>query len=521
VRAILYSRTSYHDRERISHEEQLRIAREYAQRKGYRVIDELSEDERGVSGADFDAPELNRAVTLAQAGEYDVLIVRDPKRFSRDARRHLIFRHDLREAGVDVEYVTVQFGDDPISRTFEEILAVMAGADRLDTTQRLESGRRASVRRGNVMVPNNPPLGYAVVKEDGRRTFEIVEDEARWIRQIFDWYINGIKNRAMVGMRVIAAKLTELRVPTATDRGKNPNPNKERPYGHWPTETVRRILQNRTYAGEWTYTTKDGEEIVVEVPAIVDRATFERAERRRAEMTHYATRHTKYEYLFGRRVTCECGYSPYGHTVYSTLVDGSRARYQYYTCPATRKNWRLRRCDSLGYSVERVDAAGWEAIVEFITNPATVEDVYEQHRAADYRSPVQAQLEATEDELVTLAAQQARLVDLYVTGRHGRETVERRLDALEASIAKQEQERARLLSELDESRRATRQLETLKAFSASVRDDLLLVGRDFEGRRWVVDQLDAQLVLFTEEGHQRARLYLMGLEQPIGVFNCG
>ncbi|NIT37134.1 MAG: recombinase family protein, partial [candidate division Zixibacteria bacterium] len=63
-RALLYARVSGDDRERDSLGGQLELCRAYAESRGYVVVRELAEDEWGVSGADVEAAELNRAIEL-------------------------------------------------------------------------------------------------------------------------------------------------------------------------------------------------------------------------------------------------------------------------------------------------------------------------------------------------------------------------------------------------------------------------------------------------------------------------
>ena len=65
-RAILYARVSSDDTGKDGRNlaGQLDMCREYAERQGWQVVAELAEDERGVSGARMDAPQLNRACLL-------------------------------------------------------------------------------------------------------------------------------------------------------------------------------------------------------------------------------------------------------------------------------------------------------------------------------------------------------------------------------------------------------------------------------------------------------------------------
>jgi DNA invertase Pin-like site-specific DNA recombinase len=47
-------------------------------------VAELAEDVQGASGASFELPKLNRVLDMAEAGEFDVLAVRELDRLSRN-----------------------------------------------------------------------------------------------------------------------------------------------------------------------------------------------------------------------------------------------------------------------------------------------------------------------------------------------------------------------------------------------------------------------------------------------------
>src|SRR5690606_2829275 len=101
-RAVLYARTSYDDRDTDGRNlaGQLEMARQYAISKGYQVVAEVSEDDKGASGAAFELEGLTRIREMAAAGAFDVLIPRELDRLSRNLAKQLIVEEELRRAGV-------------------------------------------------------------------------------------------------------------------------------------------------------------------------------------------------------------------------------------------------------------------------------------------------------------------------------------------------------------------------------------------------------------------------------------
>ena len=71
------------------------MGREYAKDKGYTIIAELPEDDRGVSGVNIDLPQLNKVREMARAGQFDILIVRELDRLSRNLAKQLIVEDEF------------------------------------------------------------------------------------------------------------------------------------------------------------------------------------------------------------------------------------------------------------------------------------------------------------------------------------------------------------------------------------------------------------------------------------------
>ena len=153
-RAILYARVSGDDRAMDGRNlaGQIDMCREYAERQGWKVVAELAEDERGVSGARLDAPQLNRAIDMAAAGQYDVLIVREIDRLARDVGKQYLVEGELKRAGVKIAYVLGEYPDTPEGELQKAIKAAIAGYERTKIAERSTRGRRREAARGSTLV---------------------------------------------------------------------------------------------------------------------------------------------------------------------------------------------------------------------------------------------------------------------------------------------------------------------------------------------------------------------------------
>src|SRR5829696_1462204 len=196
-RAVSYARVSSDDRGKDSRNlsGQLEMCREYAVEKGYILIDEMAEDDRGASGASFELERLGQVLEMAKNHEFDVLIVREIDRLSRNLAKQLIVEEELLRAGVKIEYVLGDYADTPEGNLMKHVRAVIAEYEREKIKERIQRGKRLKVKAGSVMLAlNRPPYGYHIVKDGPMRRLEIYEPEAEVIRMIFHLYVFGDEN---------------------------------------------------------------------------------------------------------------------------------------------------------------------------------------------------------------------------------------------------------------------------------------------------------------------------------------
>ena len=103
--------------------------------------------------------------------------------------------------------------------------------------RRLQAGRIASAKEGKYQG-SRPPYGYKIVKIVGEKgnTLEIVPERAAIVRQIYDWYLNGIDGKR-AGRQRIAKELNALNIPPNT-------------HDYWMTAVIKKILTNPVYIGK-------------------------------------------------------------------------------------------------------------------------------------------------------------------------------------------------------------------------------------------------------------------------------
>lgn len=499
TRAVLYARVSGDDRGKDGRNlaGQIDMCREYALKQGWEIVAELSEDDRGASGASFELPTLGQVLEMARSGDFDVLAVRELDRLSRNLAKQLIVEEELRRHGVGVTYVLADYPDTPEGRLNKHIRATIAEYEREKITERMVRAKRLKCKAGSVLVNGRPPYGYKVEEKDNKFALVIHEQEAQIVRLIFTWYTEGDGQSGPIGMADIIRRLHEMGVPSYADLHEPEA--KDRGWARWCRPTMYNIFKNETYAGVWHYgKSGEGDLIPVQVPAIVSREMWESAQSRLAKNKQGSRRNTKYEYLLAKRTHCaKCGAKMVGQ---SKKQNGHL--YLYYRCPAKKEY--ARECDGTCYCARDVDAVVWGWIKSFLTDPEALAEGLEGYRDECEREnlPTRERLAVVAGLIGDNQAQLNKLLDLYLSGEFPKEMLTERKVRLESTIASLEREQAGLVAHMKAQTLTEEQIQTLMSFAATVSDNLEAMDTDFGARRRLIEELDVQATLAVEDGER-------------------
>jgi site-specific DNA recombinase len=106
---------------------------------------------------------------------------------------------------VVIEYVLGEYPDTPEGNLMKNIRATIAEYERLKISERNTRGRRLKVKSGNVLTHGKSPYGYHLGNGvDGKATLIIFEPEARIVRLIYGWYIEGAETGKRLSLGEIA-----------------------------------------------------------------------------------------------------------------------------------------------------------------------------------------------------------------------------------------------------------------------------------------------------------------------------
>lgn len=287
--------------------------------------------DEGISGkATRNRKQFLDMVEHAKLGKIDIIFTKSVMRFGRNFVDILYHVRDLRHNyGVVVYFEEEEmYSDDALADTILSMRAMVAEQEIKDMSEQQKWAARRRFAQGSVEL-NGVILGYNLVKgEDGVNRLEINESQAETVRLIFSLYISGLS------IQKIKAELE--RQSRLTAKGGT----------RWPMSTIGRMLENEKYMGDaWLQKTykedfkkvyNDRENPAVPIvyiennhPPIIDRETFHKVQRLKAERTNKLKNKKITKQPFSGLLTCgECG-TAYRHKMYQYR---GKALYAFWCC---------------------------------------------------------------------------------------------------------------------------------------------------------------------------------------------
>lgn len=279
---------------------------EYTKRTGD-VLIKLYADE-GISGTKIkNRKEFLRMMADAERGLFDMVVVKDISRFARNTVDLLQSVRKLKALGIETQFLTANMTSMGNSEFVLTIFGALAQEESANTSKRVKFGKKMNAEKGRV-----PNIVYGYDKTIGDYfNLAINEEEAKVVRQIYQWYI-----KEGYGGARIATMLNERGLKTKRDCS-------------WSQNAVCRILTNELYTGKiingkqevadfLTGQRKDKDEtewFVVERPEfrIIDDETYEKAQqilRSRHDSFNITRERQSNKHLFSTLIKCkDCGWS--------------------------------------------------------------------------------------------------------------------------------------------------------------------------------------------------------------------
>lgn len=245
-KVAVYTRVSTEDqaKEGFSLDAQIERLRSYCEARGWEIFREYVDE--GYSGRKVNRPAYQQMIEEIE--NWDALLVLKMDRIHRNSRNFMEMMDTLRKH--DKEFVSMTESLDTSTAMGRFVMDIIQRIAQLESEQigeRVYMGMQQKASMGGILG-FNAPFGYRFENEK----LEIVEKEARIVRQIFNQYRDGHTLREIV-------------------RFLNSNGIRTKKNNRWSIWAVRRILKNPIYAGylKWDGILKKGA-----CPSIIEVSQF-------------------------------------------------------------------------------------------------------------------------------------------------------------------------------------------------------------------------------------------------------
>ena len=247
---------------------------EISSHEGWELVDIYADE--GLTGTRMDKREdFQRMLSDCRKGKIDKILVKSISRFARNTKDCLATLRELLTLGVSVYFEKENINTETLTtELMVSVFGALSQQESISISQNQRISYQRRMERGE-FITTKAPFGYRL--KDGKN-LEIVEDEAKLVRQIFNLYLSGVSTAEIAE--------TVRRTGICTRDGG----------AEWNHVGINYILRNEKYIGDALCQKKivtdtfpfikkrnEGEKDQYYVdathPAIISKDTFDRVQR--------------------------------------------------------------------------------------------------------------------------------------------------------------------------------------------------------------------------------------------------
>nr|BDD48182.1 serine recombinase [Desulfobacterales bacterium] len=479
VRAAIYARvsTARQEQERTI-ESQLDDLRERVAADGLTDVSVYKDE--GYSRDNLNRPALKRLLDALELGTVNRVYAHSLDRLGVGYALFTVYEM-IEKSGAELVLCKGDIDDTPEGKLLMVVMGGIGDYEKYKINERTKRGKVYWSKQG-ALVSGVKPYGYDMVRRSGqeRAKLEINETEAEVVRSMF-----RMLNDEGMSVRGIAARLSDAGVPTARNASK------------WYPAAVHRMLTNETYAGRMVYRRKGAttdREVVVEVPAIVDEATFRRANERLAENAARSKRRNfRHSYLLRTLIRCpRCGGK------YSGWFRNGR---RYYRCHnSDGRSIKGEKCKLGAFHAEPVERAVWDEITKLLERPDLVMAEFERRMADNGQAHLlDVEADRLRKDLGRVKSRISRTLDLYIDGQFERAILDDRVDGMRREQSELETRLAEVESQKRDAESLDRTRDAVTQFCETIRDGL--DGMTFDERQKLLQEIVESVIVSGDDIH--------------------
>jgi site-specific DNA recombinase len=535
IRAAIYIRVSSKNQEKgYSLETQLEGCLLYCKERGY-IVDEIRHIYREtMTGVIYrQRPILSAARAAARNQEFDVLVVYDVDRLSRDPVHQLIISDELTEHKVRLESVLREIEDTDEGRLIQFTRGWAAKLEHERLRDRFERGQAARLQNGHLRAGGHPLYGYTWLDDGGKKkskraydtTVVYTDPEGNdWTKaDVVSYIFDCLKQEHTFAD--IAIDLNKRGVPTP-EKGKQ-----------WRRETIGRIANNIAYAGvseslkKQYYKDEEGkkrtrvrpeEERVRHAdgvtPPLVDLDDWYKIQNNLQRHRQLATRNNQNPTIsLLRGGYARCGYCNRAlrvHKLYTHIrQDGRKYELWYYECP--RGSAKEEKC--LGnpqVKIDILDDAVWQYLREKINDPQQVEEfIKHELQQGNYLLQEDASIRSSLSKIE--AEQEELLADLKNLAARYKPPIYARLNELAAIQEELEKNLAEVDGQIKSEEEIDNDIKEFKQWCDDFRSSVDQNNAPYERKREACERFNVKVILYERDKETKEPVYEITAEPII------
>ncbi len=426
---------------------------EYAQANNY-IVEKWFVDE-ALSGTLDDRPALLELKEWVPNNTGKSILMVGIDRLARDFTIYADFSKLFLDHQVDAVYLNCpKIGEPSIDTLLQNILAAFAAYEKDVIRDRLNRGKLFKIKNGIISAGGPSLFGYkfrTIIHSTGKKDkfYEINEPEAEIVRIIFNMLLSGRYKTQTIGREL-------TRIKTLNRSGTC----------RWPSTSIRSLLTNTTYMGEYRYgkTKMSGtgknrkeipraieEQIKVKVPAIINPKDFEKAQVILAKLARGDGGRTskKHSYLLSGLI--KCGKCTHCYSGYKRDSKKIKDKWFYYRCNSINKynaEGKHVSCGNHSIGGNMAESAIWNVLVEILTDPKKIHEKPEKKKNEERRMELAGEYVAVNKQLNGFDEEENRIMKAFGKGLFTEEQVIRYKKELNDEMILLNQKRKELIDQM-------------------------------------------------------------------------
>ena len=427
---------------------------------GYAIKEEYKFVDDGHSGSTLMRPALEHLRDLVSNNEIDIIYIHSPDRLARRYAYQYLLIEEFSKFGAEIIFLNNQMGHSPESDLLLQMQGIISEYERTKIMERSRRGKLHAARQGEVGVLAAAPYGYKYMSKQftgGSAIYEVVEQEAEVVRQLFKWV--GIER---LSLNEVTRRLANLEKPTRKgntkwDRGtilhilKNPAYKGSAAFGK--TKIISRLPhlkqhRNRTLNSKRTSSTQStpkNEWILIPVPSLIDANLFETVQDQLEEnRKRKRERKGEVKFLLSGLIICQC--CQYSYSGNGTL--SSKKKYGYYICVGGKNYcYRVRVCDNKPVRSDLLEKIVWDEVKVLLNNPCNLEKEYQRRLNELTKIPDELERNKLNSEMKKIQDSVSRLIDSYADGFIDKMEFEPRVNRMKLRLSQVEHKIKNIINE--------------------------------------------------------------------------